>query len=1448
MSNNTLYEMTNDKYAIDNPVIDGNSNRTDYNQNYQTSMNLNTTNNYSQSLPGEDFSNLRVFLRNLEKNFNNSYNTHDTVNKKQKNLGFTVGIYEFNGLFKDLSEENLNSSNKFYLRYFVNMYNMDNKQMCGNTYRSPLLKIKFNENEIQLEKNDPLFLYVLCQGPSDVMIMQLIFTETTPDDIIIRQSCIGWTFFKLCDVLDFIGNNMQNQGNNTLSTSFIFLGSPRDLNYKNIKDLVKHERATIKYISYFYKQLENLSFLLPDYIVMGYNEPLPGILLRNLPKIPDLNEEIKTMNFINIFIKNVEIEISPFLEDKILNFANEYRKEKYPILEEQNKTYVKERKLKCGIHNTWKFINSNGLENSVTLTKNINGNLTTLNYGGTIMIDKYFNDSLFSCAIVLELHYVITVPISGKQKEDTLSLPVGYSIFVPGKLSNNFRDILKNSFMITGPGETLYGDNLWSSPDIMDKYIKINYVLSQNENQVNFINFRQNQLLETQQRLEYEDKNNLKANDSQILNENINNNYNEEQQNKILHLQQVNDDLLEQLRNAKDALTQESLKRKQDQLSNSYNSYKEPEIKEIVSPPIIKTEIKYVPQNLFSDAEMLEFKKFQQYQKNMQKLEEEEKQKNKITYDENAKKVSSRDKATLISKGILDLAIKEEVDSRIDYVFDKEISDIKALGNIINFQFLSFKPSKSYYKELKNVPEKIQFSFNFYNIKNLKTPVCNVTRPENSNTDNYNFFNNPLILTRENINITSTLTNDIHSNIINVEIRYDPSIDTTIDYRDFIKYLLTRQLLIQIFDVQKNFNVGSIKVPLKDLLCQGKPRIQNTNEYIIYDDDFKRRGYIQLLLSNIKTDTIRKFDYNKNIYKNVNSKDGYNTLKQKKKVKAIPMNINNLVKQNKNLLNYTNVNFNKNPNETINEKTQNGLRKFRLEPEMEKKIRVMRYFSNKNNPKDDKKSNTNINFGVGVKIEEGRLQELRQKKLDDEQFNKNISTCMQLREINRAEILSKVTEESHKNIFNISLVMGQPLFFNYSIFNDSDFPEIFHIIIQKLNSNDEEYNSAQQFNNKNVIISVINTPMEWTKIVNSEKLLIPNNYNILSPDLYFEIKPKETIPLVIKLLSFIPSNQEDNYIVSIHRRNGQPMYCLNINVFNVFPIYDHIFHYYLPCNFDQKVSVVNPFKNSKRKTMNALNNLYCTDKNIQLSVEQITHDFSFFIKTKDKGNLHEFIIFIYSDENLTKLYLTWKFEINCMETFMLMANLGQKNLSSLKILFNEMQNGNNANNLTLQLFSDNFDSLQFPKECEIPFTIFPNTETNCKFILYPKNTKKDYAIINCVNIYTRELYENWLIKYNLGIPTIAETVQIECNVGDRTGVNYECSNPLSHWVILKFESGDEEFLEVVDKINSFNIDEKKSIKFVVPPFQQVGRIEVLVFVSAENEEYCRTLLFQITFK
>ena len=1411
-------------------------------------------NNLIQYFGNNTFNALK-FIRNLSKNINNSKNVLNAIDTSDKIEGYSIGIYSLTGLVYNPKELIISSSKKYYLRYFINIYNELNHQFYGNTYRSPLFPIEIRkDNKIELLVKNPFFFYVLSQEPKyENLIVQIILVEANQDDIILKEKCQGWAQLRLIKK-----NENQESKKNEKIIAEINKGTPRDLILSNSKKLNYLTNGIIEYIPYKYPKLELIKFLFPLNIILAYNEPLPGLLQRYLPENPNLNETLKPVEFYTAFLKNIILEINPDLEEHIIEFGKKYRFNKYNIEEnELNKIAIKERRIKCGMHNTWKFINSNGLQNSITLTKI---SKTTLQSNGVLMIDKFFSDHLSCSAVIMELEYVITIPINGPQKEDNLNLILGYHIYVPEKINegNYSREKL---LMFTGPGSTIYGEKMWYSEKKEDRNIRISYILSQNSN-LNYIN---------QVEISEEDKKRINATQNALVDQNNQmilkgvqqNNSNETNsyyKNKVEDLTKQLDKEREEVENYKLKMRNREAIWNNAGISTSKDinnniEWDKTQTNNINNIPVIEPKPK--EEKKIKKEETAEYKEFIKFKERkevyIKELEEKieilkDIQKPKVSeYEMPVKNITQRDKSYLIKKGIMDLVLKEPVESYIDKALEEELCK-DGLATNFTFQFMSFKPSRAYYSDLRNVPQKIQFSLDFFNENKLRTPVCNIVRPEETKSNNHYYFNNPLILKKENIDMNSALLNDTKPEVI-LEVRYDPSLDTSINFRDFVKYLINKRLIVQIKDVQKGFNVGVIKIPLNDLIEKGKEKIQKEKEYEIYDDNFNIRGYIQVLIAASKYKTLRPYNYNMDKFYNINSQEGYNTLSKKKKVKAEQIDINKLTSQNKTLYNLTmnslkNQNNNQD-NNSIKDTNQNRLRKLRIEPEIEKKIRVMRYFNMKNNNMiNNKMSNTNYSLGNKIQQEEKKLNDLKQKQASDEQFFNTLKTCEQIREFNRTEILSKVSQESHKNTYNITLISGQPVYFNYSVFNDSSLDELCHISIDKVTHNKKDNNN---FNiKKNKIVDVISTPIEWRTIVEKEKLKKPNSYEAISDQLDMIIKPGETIPLVIKLLSYIENREEENYGVTIHKKNGQPLYYLSINIKRVFPIFDHIFHYYFPLdNSQKKVILRNPFGHIK--TMKMLNNVIITDKNITLGLDEDTHDFYFMIE-QEQG---DFVIFFYSDEERTKLYLTWKFEIDWLETDIRKVIRGKKEPSTLYISNNPEINKEASyagSNITLQLFTNYPDVIIFPHDSRNPFTVKPNTTEVKKYMIYSRRDEENSAIINCVNVYTRNIYKSWLIKYEIDWPHIDESETVECIIGNKNEFTYRYKNPMSKFMVLTFYSGNEDIFEVFDRVVTFNGEESKDIKFQIHDKGIQGKEEVLLFVSDDNEDFCRTILFKIIFK
>lgn len=96
-------------------------------------------------------------------------------------------------------------------------------------------------------------------------------------------------------------------------------------------DFLPINGASIIYSCNAYKELLILRFLLPTYTLIGNNDILPGLLMKTLPLRPVLNEPLKLTQFFDVFLKNAEIEISPTMENGILEFSRKYRAQKYGI-------------------------------------------------------------------------------------------------------------------------------------------------------------------------------------------------------------------------------------------------------------------------------------------------------------------------------------------------------------------------------------------------------------------------------------------------------------------------------------------------------------------------------------------------------------------------------------------------------------------------------------------------------------------------------------------------------------------------------------------------------------------------------------------------------------------------------------------------------------------------------------------------------------------------------------------------------------------------------------------------------------------------------------------------------------------------------------------------------------------------------------------------------------
>ncbi len=174
---------------------------------------------------------IKKFCRFLEKNINNYINLNQPLYDQNKSIkGLYLKIDSVNGIKKIIPKEMLTNDKKFFIRFFITFYNTATSQFFGNTYKSPLLNIRFNETgHYELYEPEPLYVYFLGDsndGKNHTFgVLEILFVETSLDFRIISQNCEGWGFLDI----------QESEVRKSAMPTQIFSGTPRNLMHKGMK-------------------------------------------------------------------------------------------------------------------------------------------------------------------------------------------------------------------------------------------------------------------------------------------------------------------------------------------------------------------------------------------------------------------------------------------------------------------------------------------------------------------------------------------------------------------------------------------------------------------------------------------------------------------------------------------------------------------------------------------------------------------------------------------------------------------------------------------------------------------------------------------------------------------------------------------------------------------------------------------------------------------------------------------------------------------------------------------------------------------------------------------------------------------------------------------------------------------------------------------------------------
>ena len=900
--------------------------------------------------------------------------------------------------------------------------------------------------------------------------------------------------------------------------------------------------------------------------------------------------------------------------------------------------------------------------------------------------------------------------------------------------------------------------------------------------------------------------------------------------------------------------------------------------------------------------------------------------------DLQGKNINQDDLAHLISKGILqqtdedkDDSVKEEAEMEVEcanknitsltYVYDEYLLH-ENFGDIFTLNFISFKSVKNI-DSLNCIPNKIYFTFSFWDFEQFITEPAIITKPSELKASYLSsppsFFIYKMKKKNENMQLNEELK---------VSITYDPSINNYIEYKKFLKYLLLRYLFIQIYDYEKQMPYGYMQIPLKKFIRHKKKSILKTMNANVYDNfTYEKKGNIEIVIKSEEIKTLKDFNleeqnekfnifYSKNQFINFKGNDLTGTLNstynknnkiraKRKKVVCVPsMNFNKLSQIEKDLYaqkilefkSKTNLEGDLKENTTGTLfKTMNKTTGYFLDPNLEKRIRVLRFLDTHF---DDGKTITMSKLPNDTYLNQKLLKGSVKRMQDEQNFYDTLNYTNYIKSINKESLIEKTISENNKNILTIALIQGEPHYFNFILTNDSNNQELYHIIITKnidekekkenenrnpfYDSNIDDKNENSN-NFKDNVVRLVTESKEYEYITMLKGLKIPNkhDYKCVTKDGHVKLEPHQSIPLVFKCISFkniqgYDDNIKSKYNIFIYNKSNIPQYFMNVNIVKVFPIVDFEFYFNVEEKKLSQIKFRNPYKYDMVETHNLLNThhfINSLDKNsdINLKLDPLNNDFFFNfnnltnladnqanLNSNETQNLYQNndndlsmntkkrLLFLYKDIYNAQPLTTFNFVIDAYECINISLDLGVK--KTFKLLLPEIDSPK-----TIRLYSSEENKLYFQGKYNQNIIMVPNMRYETEFTSYSKKIENNEILINCIDIASKEVIKTWLVKTAVNQPKVSQVIKVNCLIGNSTQVKFSFTSPLNTWAVLHFESSNRNLVEIPNDQLAFNSEENKIIIINICKCLTAGRGTAYVFISDSDNLFNQIIQVDIIY-
>ncbi|EAR93704.2 nephronophthisis protein, putative (macronuclear) [Tetrahymena thermophila SB210] len=1413
------------------------------------------------------------------------------------------------------------------IKFNFSFYSNQLKEFFGRSYLTGAYGLRSEQQgyNYQFEYSHPFSLFFHTQlekSAATLIIFEAYILEIGNHDIILS------TFS--CGVGEININNLLKEPqsvalkNNTMR-GYVSKASTEEQRIANTS-------IRFNFILDYFPLLQKIKHLFPESVLVSTNDPIPGLAEQWLDTKFQENQTLKIDQVFEImmdllptyklYLVNVQILIRDNVEKELVRQVQQFLEVSKSI---NNKVIFKEKKLICGFHNGWDFVNRGGGSNRVTLKQQIkeviknkdgqDSNVISLEYSGMHEIDNVF-DSDQSC-IVLQLEYDIEYVAQARQIATRVIswLPISVS----GKLQSQ-SELIVQEVMLHGPGKSVDGQKMISLPFREEFEIQVSAgfrVVPPGTNENNLYeeiqkarvvqqDYRSQQMQSQQDQSRQPGQPVHQAKPLPFPQQQLNRMptgadlqlqmLDQQLMNERRRLEQINDQILQrrQLQNAGGApfniqdyqqitweprneqerylkqLQQqemmmkqqiEQFQRERDQiqmgLTQEYKMMREELVKTRQSasaPGFYKKATKIQPvrqspqkqqggynyENDLDEDEIIEGRQLDFNPIRSQVTYQGEKDQpliihlNQPMYGK--RELSQKDKLELINQGVTGLLDDiPPMNTKEQYADEKTIleEDMKdqLKAQTVIFRIFSIKPDI-----YQGLPKRMFLTFNFFDFPKYKTESFSYESKDDQNAILKMIENkSPLLVYRE------AFFKGEEEKFMSFKFDIDPSKSKYNDlFKDFIKYLIKKQLHVDIWDADTQMLYGSFKIPLHKIRRQGQNKKTTQLDLDIVNPNFVGyRGSIQIQIDNIGKEEAFPNKRKDQEYENkINSVNQWQN-KQTDKIKVISDSQITIP------INYIKNQRTNNASKVSKLDDQNNADAgVRSDEQVRKVERVKRFKNNTLNQaamlfnEDDQTMLNKISLGYDI----SKIKELSQHR---------ITQIDEIKSKKKPDFVKSVISKFLNEEKVLSVSYGRQEIVPYLLQNPTATIQTFSIIIEDA---DEDILNHSEF-------EPVTDSTEWKYWISALNLTELPSYDIIQGNTLV-LEPNQKVHVLFKFMTYRNidpqlKDKQDAERISQQRDAEYRQKHINPRSINVFfslkqqtivggfrikvephqQIIDHIFRYYERAT--KTVNITLPPLYLKDQAPMLKPTLHVTDNKV--AVEWVNEqEIAIYTKMPNISKIMRFNILVYNSDLRSNLLSNIQVELHGLEGVDVHVNMGQTTQFKLNLPGDIPR--------VVQLYSSMTNILWFSSPYDTTFTLPPGKITQIETAVKSLSTGSQRIQVNAVDVHSNELIHSWIVRIETDIPKPNKVFELTATALKESIQVFEYRNKSQKTKTFQFLSSDPSILEVLDPSKQIlgNSGEEIAVR-VVPREYKAPEAQVIIFASDYDETVFDTMKFRIRY-